>query len=221
MDTVLIVAPHPDDETLGCGGTILKHKKNGDMPYWLIITEISQILGYSDEAIRTRHDEIIKITSFYGFHEVYQCGYPTTKLDTLPIKDLVEKLSDIFDAIKPSIVYLPFKDDVHTDHQVVFKAVASCTKWFRHPSIKRILAYETLSETDFNLGMNGAFRPNYYVNIDEFIDKKLEALAIYRTEVAEFPFPRSLKALRSLAYLRGAASGYEAAEAFELLRERQ
>ena len=220
MDTILIVAPHPDDETLGCGGTILKHKKNGDKIYWLIVTEINQNLGYSDEEIRMRTEEINKISNFYDFHAVYKCGYPTTKLDALPMTDIVKKISGIFNEINPNIVYLPFKNDIHTDHQVVFKAVASCTKWFRNLSVKRILAYETLSETEFSLGLDGAFKPNYFVNIDDFLDRKLEAMAIYQTELSEFPFPRSFEALRSLAYFRGVASGYKAAEAFELLRER-
>jgi LmbE family N-acetylglucosaminyl deacetylase len=103
---------------------------------------------------------------------------------------------------------------------VVFDAVASCTKWFRYPSINRILAYETLSETDFGLSTEQAFRPNVFVDIESFLDRKLQAMEVYKSEMGEFPFPRSREAIRALAAVRGAASGFKAAEAFELLRER-
>jgi LmbE family N-acetylglucosaminyl deacetylase len=103
---------------------------------------------------------------------------------------------------------------------MVFDAAASCTKWFRYPSIKRVLAYETMSETDFGLGTSQAFRPNVIINIEPYLTDKLRAMDIYTSELGEFPFPRSHKAIQALATLRGAASGFVAAEAFELLRER-
>lgn len=94
------------------------------------------------------------------------------------------------------------------------------TKWFRYPSVKRILAYETLSETDFGLGTDLGFRPNIFINIENYLEDKLRAMDIYASELGRFPFPRSDEAIRALATLRGAASGFQAAEAFELLRER-
>ena len=109
---------------------------------------------------------------------------------------------------------------MHTDHRLVFDAVASCTKWFRYPSVKRVLAYETLSETDFGLGTSQSFRPNVFVNIEPYLDDKIRAMDIYASEIGEFPFPRSHEAIQALAILRGAASGFKTAEAFELLRER-
>jgi LmbE family N-acetylglucosaminyl deacetylase len=120
---------------------------------------------------------------------------------------------------EPEEVFVPHPSDVHTDHRIVFDAVASCTKWFRYPSVKRVLAYETLSETDFGLGTNQAFRPNVFVNIEPYLAEKLQAMDIYVSELGVFPFPRSHEAIRALATLRGAASGFRAAEAFELLRE--
>ena len=117
-------------------------------------------------------------------------------------------------------IFVPHPADVHSDHRVVFDAVSACTKWFRYPSVKRVLAYETLSETDFGLGTNQPFRPNVFVDVEHFFIKKLQAMDIYASEVGEFPFPRSHEAIRALATLRGAASGFKAAEAFELLRER-
>jgi len=146
-------------------------------------------------------------------------NFPTTKLDRVPMSDLVTAVSDIFKSFEPEEVFVPHSSDVHTDHRVVFDAVASCTKWFRYPSIKRILAYETLSETDFSLGGGECFRPNVFVNISPFITDKVKAMSIYSSEVGAFPFPRSNEAIQSLASLRGAASGCDAAEAFMLLKE--
>ena len=129
-------------------------------------------------------------------------------------------MSDAFKTFQPEEVFMPHPADVHTDHRFVFDAVSACVKWFRFPSVKRVLAYETLSETDFSLGTDQAFRPNVFVDIENFLSEKLRAIDIYASEVSEFPFPRSHEAIQSLARLRGAASGFKSAEAFELLRER-
>lgn len=220
MYKIAVVAPHPDDETFGCGGSILKHKKDGDEVHWIIVTTMTPEAGFSDKENKARAKEIDQINRFYEFQAVYPCGFPATKLDTLPVSKIVKAIKSIFQEIQPDVVYLPNKSDIHTDHQITFNAVASCVKWFRCPSIKRVLAYETLSETDFSLNLDRPFTPNYFVNIEKHLNRKIKAAAMYRTELAEFPFPRSIQALRSLAHLRGVASGYRAAEAFELLRER-
>ena len=156
----------------------------------------------------------------FGFDEVSSLNFPTTQLDRVPMSDLVAGISNVFRSFEPEEVFVPHPADVHTDHGVVFNAVASCTKWFRYPSVIRVLAYETLSETDFGLGTEQGFRPNVFVNIEPYIEDKLRAMDIYASELGEFPFPRSHEAIRALATLRGAASGFKAAEAFELLRER-
>ena len=134
---------------------------------------------------------------------------------------MVAGISDVFKIFEPEEVFVPHPSDVHTDHRIVFDAAASCTKWFRYPSVKRVLAYETLSETDFGLCADDqGFRPNVFIDIEPFLDGKLQAMDIYASEVGVFPFPRSHEAIRALATLRGAASGFKAAEAFQLLRER-
>jgi hypothetical protein len=155
-----------------------------------------------------------------GFDEVFELKFPTTQLDRVPMSDLVAGISSVFSSFAPEEVFVPHPSDVHTDHRVVFNAAASCTKWFRYPSVNRVLAYETLSETDFGLGTDQGFRPNVFVNIEPYLDDKLRAMDIYASELGEFPFPRSHEAIRALATLRGAASGFKSAEAFELLRER-
>ena len=216
----LIVAPHPDDEVLGAGGTLLRIKAEGGKVAWLIVTGITAESGWSEDRIKERADEIRRITTFFDFDEVFALNFPTTRLDQVPMTDLVAAVSNVFKTFEPEEVFVPHPADVHTDHRLVFDAVASCTKWFRYPSIKRVLAYETLSETDFGLGTVQSFRPNVFVNIEPFLDDKLRAMGIYESELGEFPFPRSHEAIRALATLRGAASGFKAAEAFELLRER-
>ncbi len=216
----IVIAPHPDDETLGVGGTILRRKSEGAHLAWLIVTNISIESGWSAEKVKQRADEIQRITQLYEFDEVYCLNFQTTQLDTVPMSDLVAAVSDVFKKFKPEEVFVPHPADVHTDHRVVFDAVSACTKWFRYPSVKRVLAYETLSETDFGLRTDQAFRPNVFVDIEHFFSKKLQAMDVYASEIDEFPFPRSHEAIRALATLRGAASGFKAAEAFELLRER-
>jgi LmbE family N-acetylglucosaminyl deacetylase len=216
----LCVAPHPDDEVLGAGGTLLRRKAEGAKVAWLIMTGISVQSGWSEEKIKSRSEEIKRISELFGFDEVFELNFPTTQLDRVPMNDLVAAVSNIFKSFEPTEVFLPHPSDVHTDHRIVFDAVASCTKWFRYASVKRVLAYETLSETDFGLGTNQGFRPNVFVDIEPFLNDKLRAMEIYGSELGAFPFPRSHEAIRALATLRGAASGFKAAEAFELLRER-
>ena len=216
----IVIAPHPDDETLGVGGTLLRRKAEGATIAWVIVTTISIESGWSAEKVKQRNDEITRITQLYDFDEVYALNFQTTQLDAIPMSDIVKAISSVFKSFRPEEVFVPHPSDVHTDHRVVFNAVSACTKWFRYPSVKRVLAYETLSETDFGLGTDQAFRPSVFVDINHFVSEKLEAMDIYASEVGEFPFPRSHEAIRALAALRGAASGYKSAEAFELLRER-
>jgi LmbE family N-acetylglucosaminyl deacetylase len=216
----IVIAPHPDDEVLGVGGTLLRRKFEGAKVAWLVVTGISVETGCSEQKVKARANEIKRVTEFFDFDEVFTLNFPTTQLDRVPMSDLVAGISVVFRSFKPEEVFVPHTSDVHTDHRVVFDAAASCTKWFRHPSVRRVLAYETLSETDFGLGTDQRFRPNVFVDIEAFLDGKLRAMDIYASELGAFPFPRSHEAIRALATLRGAASGFQAAEAFELLRER-
>ena len=215
----IVVAPHPDDEVLGVGGTLLRRKAEGAKVAWLIVTNISVEAGWSEEKVRERSDEINRVRELFCFDEVFMLNFQTTQLDRVPMSDLVTAVSDVFKSFQPTEVFVSHPSDVHTDHRIVFDAVASCTKWFRYPSIKRILAYETLSETDFSLSPVEVFRPNVFMNIEQFLEGKLSAMNIYASELGKFPFPRSHEAIRALALLRGAASGCDAAEAFMLLKE--
>jgi LmbE family N-acetylglucosaminyl deacetylase len=220
MKNVMVVAPHPDDETLGCGGTLKKHKASGDNIHWLIVTGIDEEAGFSTERISARSQEIKTVSAMYGFDSLVNLNLPTTKLDILPMQQLIEMIGDTILKIRPEILYVPFPGDIHTDHKVVFQAVAACSKWFRFESIKRILAYETLSETDFAISPDiNAFTPNVFVDISEFLQEKLQIMQTYKSEMGLFPFPRSEEAIVALSQIRGAAVGCEAAEAFMLLKE--
>lgn len=220
MKAVLVVAPHPDDETLGCGGTLARHKSEGDSIHWLIVTRMDPTVGFGKEQITHREAQLRHVADSYSFDSVNQLDFITTRLDELPMGKIISSISSIMKSITPETVYLPYRGDVHTDHRVVFDAVISCTKWFRYPCIRRILAYETLSETEFciNPDSNG-FRPNVFVDISDHMNKKLQIMDIYASEIGAFPFPRSIESVKALAALRGATAGCETAEAFMLLKE--
>ncbi len=219
MSTVLVIAPHPDDETLGCGGTVLRHHAEGNETHWLIVTGITEDFGWSAEKVRNRNKEINEVSRTYGFAGTHNIALPATKLDTLPLSNLIEKIGGVIKLVAPDILYVPFAHDVHTDHQITSQAVSACLKWFRYPSIKRVLAYETLSETAFNY-MADAFLPTVFIDISGYLKRKVEILKLYASELGEHPFPRSEKAIKALATMRGSHCGFEAAEAFQLLLEK-
>ena len=140
-------------------------------------------------------------------------------MDQVPISNIVANISKCFNSIKPEIVYLPNPSDIHTDHQIAFKAAFSCTKSFRFPSINKVMIYETLSETEYCSGIEGEiFKPNTYINISDFIEKKLSIMDIYADQLGAHPFPRSKKNITAIATTRGATSNCEYAEAFNLIK---
>ena len=218
----LVIAPHPDDEMLGVGGTLLRRVAEGETLAWLIMTAITEETGGSTVRIQTRAEEIERVRTGLRVapENLFQLGFPTTRLDTIAMSELIEMLSTVFNEFQPDEVFLPHPGDIHTDHRVTFDAVSACTKWFRYPSVKRVLAYETLSETDFVINPKQAFHPNSFIDISEHIEDKLELLQVYASEMGDFPFPRSITAVRALAERRGAQAGFRYAEAFQLLKER-
>lgn len=213
---ILIIAVHPDDETLGCGGTLLKHKANGDEIHWLICTTIDK----SHIDYKSREIEIKKVSKMYAFDSIHNLRLRTMKVDEYSMSELIEKISKIINDIKPNTIYLPFKSDVHSDHRKIFEASYSCTKSFRYPFIKKIYMIETLSETEFApSSKEDSFIPNIFVDISKYMNKKIEIMKIYKKEMGEHPFPRSERNIKALGVLRGAISGCEYAESFVLLKE--
>ena len=220
MSIVLVVAPHPDDETLGCGGTLLRHHDKGDETHWLIVTSISEDVGYSKNEIDRRKTEINDVAESYGFKSVTQAGFNTTMLDKVSKKELISLVSDVFNQIKPDTIYMPYRNDIHTDHGEVFDAVASCTKSFRFPFIRKVRVYETLSETEFSMRTDDkGFRPNLWIDITLYLDKKIEIMKLYKNEIKNHPFPRSEQNIRALATLRGSTINVNFAESFITLKE--
>lgn len=219
MTCVLVMAPHADDETLGCGGTLLRHMALGDTVHWLLVTAMDPV-GFSPERIASRRREIEAVSAAYGFSSVVELGFPTARLDTVPVDELVAAVGGTVGSIQPDVIYLPFPGDAHSDHRAVHTAAVATTKWFRYPSVKRVLACETPSETDFGLAADGLpFRPNVFVDISPWLEAKIEIMRLYAGEMSGHPFPRSEVGLRALATVRGAQCGCVAAEAFMLLKE--
>ena len=219
---ILVIAVHPDDETLGCGGTILKHKENGDLIFWLILTKANQNITQYSDIVKVQSKYVNEVAQEYCFDGWKQLNFLTTTLDEYPLGEIIGEISSYINEIKPSTIYLHHFGDVHSDHRVAFEAAYSCTKNFRYPFIKRILLFETLSETEFAPAIrNNAFVPNVFNDITPYMDKKLEIMKMFTTELMAEPFPRALSTIRALGRYRGSRIGVEYAEAFELLFERQ
>lgn len=215
----MVVAPHPDDEVLGVGGTLFRRQEEGAEICWVIMSEISEELGWSREAVSTRKAEIGEVTKLFGFGKVFNLGFPSTKLETVSMAKMIESLSRAITEFQPTEVFIPHFSDIHSDHRITFEVASSSLKRFRVPSIARILAYEVLSETDFNLVHQSQFVPNVFFDIERYLDKKVDAMKIYCSEISPPPFPRSLEGIVALARVRGGSSGFQFAEAFQLLRE--
>ena len=220
MNKVLIIAPHPDDETLGCGGTIIKHKSRGDEIYWLIVTNISGEEGFDKDRVKERQEEIDVVSKEYGFKEIFKLDFPTTKLDTIPRAEIIEAISNVVCKVNAELVYVPNKSDVHSDHKITFESAICAMKTFRSPSIKKVLMYETISETEFAPPFQSdTFMPNSFSDISRFIDKKCSIMNIYNTELENHPFARSIDNIRALSVFRGATAGVKNAEAFTVIKE--
>lgn len=218
MKNVLFVAVHPDDETLGAGGTILKHKAAGDKIYWLIVTQANR----NPDFVIQRDKTIDEVSNLYGFDGVYNLRLSTTELDSYSLGDLVDIFSSVIKEVTPNVIYLPFRGDVHSDHRIAFDTIYSCTKSFRYPFIEQILMIETLSETEFAPALSDlAFVPNVFIDIEDYYDKKVEIMRLYDSEIMEAPLPRSLRSIDALATFRGTRIGVRYAEAFMLLMDKR
>lgn len=217
---ILAIAPHPDDETIGAGGLLLRAAAAGRSVHWLIVTAMRPEDGWPADRISQREAEIVAVAKEFGFSGVHRLGLPTTRLDMLPLGDVVAMMGAVVAEVQPQVILLPHRGDAHSDHQVVHDAGAACAKWFRYPSVQWTLAYETLSETDAAIQQMLPFRPNIYVDIGPFMDHKIAITRHFAGEFHPFPFPRSETALRAQAQVHGVAAGYDAAEAFMLLRGR-
>lgn len=218
MKKVLVISVHPDDESLGAGGTLLRHGEEGDELNWLIVTRMNpKINDRKNTAIRDK--EIENVVLQYRFRNVDKLGIDSQDIERIHIGDLIKRISHVLNKVRPEIIYLPFYGDAHSEHKYVFQAAFSCTKSFRYPFVKEVYLMEVLSETNFGIPISAdAFTPNYFVDITSFINKKLDILSIYKSEIQAHPFPRSEKSIISLAFLRGSQANVEYAEAFMCIK---
>lgn len=207
---LLVISVHPDDETLGVGGTILKNIEKGSEVYWLNITD-----GNTDQRMA-----IPLISNAYKFKETINLKLPELILDDLSYNDIIPNLSNAINEIEPSTIFIPNRSDIHSDHRKAFKAIMSCTKSFRYPFIKKILMYETISETDFSPALvENVFIPNCFVDITHYMAMKKKILKIYKSEIMKSPYTRSIGSIEALARYRGSRIGVQYAEGFMLLLE--
>jgi LmbE family N-acetylglucosaminyl deacetylase len=218
---ILAISAHPDDETLGCGGTLLKHRAADDRSYWIIATE-AHAPQWPVEIIERKAAEVARVAEAYGMERCLKLGFPTVRLDTVPQTDLIDRMRDAVSQVRPELVYLVHEGDVHTDHHAVFSAAMSVLKPFymARLGVRRVLCYETLSSTEAAPPrMDRAFVPNVFSDITPYVDRKIEIMKLYETELQEDPLPRGPSAIRGLARYRGATVGVQYAEAFTLIRE--
>ena len=146
--------------------------------------------------------------------------FNTTELDQVPRNILIQQISEYVNEVKPHTMYLPYRNDVHSDHAQIFDASVACTKSFRYPFVRKVCVYETLSETEFGMRTDDpGFKPNCWVDINSFLSKKLEIMSVFSSEMAKAPFPRSKSNLIALAKFRGSACGSLAAEAFIIIKQ--
>ncbi|MBC6481023.1 MAG: PIG-L family deacetylase [Hormoscilla sp. GM7CHS1pb] len=218
---VLAISPHPDDETLGCGGTLLRHVAEEDSLFWLVVTETYEP-QWSAETIQVKAAEVMRVASAYKMRQCFKLGFPTIRLDTIPLADLIGRIRDVIQEVKPEVVYLVHGGDVNSDHAIVFTATMSVLKTFymRKWGVRRVLSYETLSSTEAAPPLSHhLFVPNVYRDITPYIEQKVEIMGLYESETHSDPWPRGPSAIRALARYRGASIGVDYAEAFMLIRE--
>ena len=215
----VVIAPHADDETLGCGATLKKLKNNGEKIIWILVTKPSDSLNMSSEQLINRASAILAVQRAYEFDEFFELGFPAAELDKLSLSEIIGSAKKCLPNDGPMKIFAPFPGDAHSDHEVCFKVAASMSKWFRNKNFCGLYCYETLSETEFGIDPTKlCFKPNLFSDITKFIDFKLETMDLYESEVGKFPFPRSREAIASLARTRGVEAGCDFAEAFMLLR---
>jgi len=219
MKNIIVISAHPDDEILGCGGTLIKHRENGDQIDWLITTNISEKQGFSKDIVKSRQQEIIDVSEKLNINKIHKLDYPTMCLSDESLLTMIPEVSQVFNEVQPEIIYILNRSDAHSDHLITFKAIMACTKSFRYPFIKRVLMYECISETEFGAALpENHFLPTYFVDISPYFKEKLEIMAIYDSELGQHPFPRSNRNIEALATFRGASVGVEYAEAYQMLK---
>ena len=223
-DSVLIIAAHPDDEVLGCGGTIARLVEEGHEVNIAILGEgITSRFpqgGPSEttlvEALRVCSQ---KVAALLGARSVFHYNLPDNGFDTVPLLNIVKIIEELSEKVNPQVVYTHSGADLNIDHSIVLRAALTATRPMQGQSVRSIYSFEVPSSTEWAFGQfQTAFRPNVFVNISSSLQAKVAAMALYRSETRCFPHPRSAEAIRAIAQRWGSTIGYDAAEAFELVR---
>jgi len=222
---ILVVAAHPDDEVLGCGGAIAKHTQNGDQVHILILAEGAtsrnlerdrKLVASELSALETAAHQASKIL---GVNSLFLHDFPDNRMDSCDLLDIIKIIEQAIDQYQPQIVYTHHVGDVNIDHQLIHKATVTACRPVPNRSIQTLLFFEVPSSTEWQTtGSASPFIPNWFVDISETLECKLNALEVYESEMRAYPHPRSVEAVEHLARWRGATIGVKAAEAFMLGR---
>jgi len=216
---ILVLAPHPDDEVLGVGGTIARFAAEGAEVYVAILTR-----GYpphfEEELIQKGRREASAAHQLLGVKETIFLSLPAAELDTIPHREVNSQLFEVYQKVQPELLFIPFNGDIHMDHQRVFLSALVAARPNSSYAPKVIYSYETLSETNWNAPyLTTNFVPNVFVDISVYLETKIKAMQMYTSQLKPFPNERSEEALRALATLRGSTVSRCAAEASYLVRE--
>jgi len=216
---VLVISAHPDDETIGAGGTILRHIAAGDEVFWAVVTK-GHTPQWSDEVIEKARRQVEVVGKMYGFSKIFSLGFPTVRLNTVPNSELTNALQKVVDEVRPNVVYTTPANDINQDHRIVFDATLVATRPMPGSTVERVLSYEIGTTSGYGQPSGSmGFRPTVFVDVSAFLARKLEIMKVYQTELKDFPHPRSVEGLEVIAKSRGLSVGLAAAESFELVRE--
>ena len=216
---ILVIAPHPDDEVLGCGGTIAKHAACGDEVYVCVVTKGCEPL-FKEEFVSQVRKECLEADKFLGAKETVMWEFPAAMVESTPRHELNAKIIHLVQSVKPEIVYIPHRGDMQLDHKLIADACMVALRPKYGHIVKRIYSYETLSETGWDApNVRNDFIPTMYNDITDYIDMKVCSMGKFRSQLSDFPNARSLQAIKALAEYRGATVNVKAAEAFSVIRE--
>ena len=219
---VLVLAPHADDEILGCAGAIRRHVICGDHVIVAVLTNAAKGAPqmFSEESIAGIRSEARAAHALLGITTAVFDDFPAPRLDQFPVYQIADRIAQLIAEHAADTLYIPFRADLHVDHRVVFDAALVASRPVPGQRIRRVYSYETLSETEWAApAADNAFLPVRYVNIESHIEDKVAAMACYASQLKPFPHSRSLEAIRALAAVRGSQCGCRAAEAFWVIRE--
>ena len=219
---VLIIAAHPDDDALGCGGTIRKLANQKNKIYAVYFTDgVSARINKKDlkKKINDRKKNSEKASKILGIKRCIYHSFPDNQLDKIPLLEIIQKIEEQIKKIKPDLILTHFENDLNIDHQIINRAVVTATRPKPNLKLKKILLFETLSSTEWKFSNKTKnFNPNYFVDISKTINQKIKSVKCYKNEIFNWPHPRSEKGVKTLAMFRGQSVGLKFAEAFQLLR---